>query len=107
MVAPTDKPAQPAVIVLTGLGQTADLRRTGPDSWEWLENSATFKFRTVSASSSELLIHDPSRDMSSAQSPNRGDILEVRFDRKLDSTLPDCFLLDAPSAGTNLRRSDG
>jgi hypothetical protein len=63
VVAPTDKPAQPAVIVLTGLGQTADLRRTGPDSWEWLENSATFKFRTVSASSSELLIHDPSRDM--------------------------------------------
>jgi hypothetical protein len=63
VVAPTDKPAQPAIILLTGLGQTADLRRTGPDSWEWLENSATFKFRTVSASSSELLIHDPSRDM--------------------------------------------
>jgi hypothetical protein len=63
VVAPTDKTAQPTVILLAGLGQTADLRRTDPDSWEWIENGATFKFRTVSASRSELLIHDPSRDM--------------------------------------------
>jgi hypothetical protein len=63
VVAPTDKPTRLAVIVLAGLGQTADLRRTGPDSWEWLENNATFKFRTVSASNSELVIHDLSRDM--------------------------------------------
>ena len=60
---PAEESARPATIVLGGLGQTAELRRTGADSWEWVENNTTFRFRTVSETNSELVIYDFSRDM--------------------------------------------
>jgi hypothetical protein len=50
-------------IVLQGLGQTANLRRTGWDSWTWAEDSAAFNFRVVSNTPLELVIVDASRDM--------------------------------------------
>ena len=53
----------PDEITLQGLGQTATLRRTGADTWEWVENNATFRFRTLTQQPSELVIHDASRDM--------------------------------------------
>jgi hypothetical protein len=53
----------PATIVLAGLGQAADLKRIGADTWEWVENNATFRFRTLLETKTELIIHDESRDM--------------------------------------------
>jgi hypothetical protein len=61
--AQTQAPAQLSTIVLQGSGQTADLRRTGADNWEWVESNNTYKFRTVSETSSELVINDASRDI--------------------------------------------
>jgi hypothetical protein len=49
--------------VLQGLGQTADLHRTGPDSWQWSEIGATFTFRTVSETALQILIYDAGRDI--------------------------------------------
>jgi hypothetical protein len=49
--------------VLAGAAQAADLKRIGKDEWEWVENNATFKFRTLLETKTELIIYDDSRDM--------------------------------------------
>jgi esterase/lipase superfamily enzyme/tetratricopeptide (TPR) repeat protein len=53
----------PEEIVLEGLGQTARVSRTGPDTWEWRENEWTFYFRSRSSKEGELVLYDKSRDM--------------------------------------------
>jgi hypothetical protein len=63
----------PETIVLAGLNQAADLKRVGKDDWEWIENNATFKFRTLLETSAELIIHDASRDMYHRLNLNNGE----------------------------------
>jgi hypothetical protein len=63
----------PETIVLAGLGQAADLKRVGADDWEWVENNATFKFRTLLETTTELIIHDASRDMYHRLNLNTGE----------------------------------
>lgn len=53
----------PDRLTLQGLGQTAVLSRTGPDTWQWVENGVVFRFRAVTQTPAELVIHDASRDM--------------------------------------------
>jgi hypothetical protein len=41
----------------------AVLRRVQGSDWQWLEGNAAFNFKAVSESSTQLVIHDASRDM--------------------------------------------
>jgi hypothetical protein len=49
--------------VIGGRQVAAELTRTGPDSWQWVENGVTFSFRPLLDTSAQLVIYDRSRDM--------------------------------------------
>jgi hypothetical protein len=59
--------AAPSRLVLLGdFGThrvTANLTRTGDQTWEWVENDARFSFRAVLETDAQLVIYDRSRDI--------------------------------------------
>lgn len=62
------QPARPPQFIILegvvgGVRIPASLLRTGEKSWQWTEGNSRFQFRTVSESPSQIVIHDPSRDI--------------------------------------------
>ena len=49
--------------LIGGQQYNAELKRTGPNSWEWVENNVTFRFRPMLDTDAQLVIYDRSRDI--------------------------------------------